>query len=98
MQYNNTTLPNEECTVLSMFGEDTAQNLTNESAGYTYDDDKDGIYLFFNTDKSAFAASVFSNSSYILISVAAAAVVGVAAFFAGMEIQKKKQKKIRGEA
>ena len=92
VQYNNTALPNEGCTVLSMFGEDSAQNLTNEQSGYTYDDDKDGIYMFFNTDVNAFAGSVFSNSIYLLTSVAAALLVGVAAFFAGMAVQKKKNK------
>ncbi len=92
VQYNNTALPNEGCNVLSMFGEDSAQNLTNEQSGYTYDDDKDGIYMFFNTDASAFTGSVFTNSIYLLASVAAALLVGVAAFFAGMAVQKKKNK------
>ena len=95
VQYEDSKLPSEESTALSMFGEDSAQNLTNEQSGYTYDDDKEGIYLFYNTDTSAFAGSVFSNSSYILVSVAAAIVVGVAAFFVGMGVQKKK---FKGEA
>ena len=90
VQYKDTKLPNEESTALSMFGENSAQNLTNEQSGYTYDDDKEGIYLFYNMDASAFAGSVFSNSSYILVSVAAAIVIGVAAFFVGMGVQKRK--------
>ncbi len=95
VKYKNSNLPDEECTALSMFGEDVAQNLTNEQAGYTYDDDMGGIYMFFNTDKNAFAGSVFSNGTYILVSAAAAIVVGCAAFFAGMGVQKKK---VRGAA
>ena len=92
IQYGDSSLPNESCTVLSMFGEDSVQNLTNEQAGYTYDDDKGGIYLFFNTDKNAFAGSVFSNGTYILVSAAAAVVVGLAAFIVGVEVQKKKSR------
>ena len=60
VQYNDTNLPNDDSTALSMFGESSAQNLTNEQAGYTYDDDKDGIYLFYGTDSDAFAASIFT--------------------------------------
>ena len=93
VQYKDSSLPNEESTALSMFGENSAQNLTNEQAGYTYDDEEDGIYVFYNTDKSAFAGSVFSNNSYVLISVAAAVIVGAAAFFAGMGVQKKRNKR-----
>ena len=92
VQYGSSSLPNEESTALSMFGENVSQNLTNEQAGYTYDDDKGGIYLFYNMDQSAFAGSVFSSSTYILVSVAAAVVVGAAAFFAGMGVQKRKMR------
>ena len=90
VQYKSSDIPKESSTALSMFGENVAQNLTNEQLGYTYDDDMGGIYMFYNVDENAFAGSVFSDSSYILISVAAAAVIGVAAFFAGAGVQKKK--------
>ena len=90
VQYKSSDIPKGSSAALSMFGENVAQNLTNEQLGYTYDDDMGGIYMFYNVDESAFAGSVFSDSSYILISVAAAAVVGIAAFFAGAGVQKKK--------
>ncbi len=90
VQYESSSIPKESSTALSMFGENVAQNLTNKQLGYTYADGKSGIYLFYNVDESAFAGSVFSDSSYILVSVAAAIVVGAAAFFAGESVQKKK--------
>ena len=90
VQYKSSDIPKGSSNALSMFGENVAQNLTNEQLGYTYDDDMGGIYMFYNVDENAFAGSVFSDSSYILISVAAAAVIGVAAFFAGAGVQKKK--------
>ena len=90
VQYKSSDIPKGSSAALSMFGENVAQNLTNEQLGYTYDDDMGGIYMFYNVDENAFAGSVFSDSSYILISVAAAAVIGVAAFFAGAGVQKKK--------
>ncbi len=90
VQYKSSDIPKGSSMALSMFGENVAQNLTNEQLGYTYDDDMGGIYMFYNVDENAFAGSVFSDSSYILISVAAAAVIGVAAFFAGAGVQKKK--------
>ena len=89
VQYEDTNLPNEDYSVLSMFGEDVAQNLTNKKSGYTYADGKSGIYLFFNTDKTAFAGSVFTNNQYVLVSAAVAVVVGVAAFFAGKNVKRK---------
>ncbi len=92
VQYESSDIPKDSSNALSMFGENSAQNLTNEQLGYTYDDDMGGIYMFYNVDENAFAGSVFSDSSYILISVAAAAVIGVAAFFAGTGVQKKKFK------
>ncbi len=92
VQYKSSDIPKDSSNALSMFGENSAQNLTNEQLGYTYDDDMGGIYMFYNVDENAFAGSVFSDSSYILISVAAAAVIGVAAFFAGAGVQKKKFK------
>ncbi len=92
VQYESSDIPKDSSNALSMFGENSAQNLTNEQLGYTYDDDMGGIYMFYNVDENAFAGSVFSDSSYILISVAAAAVIGIAAFFAGAGVQKKKFK------
>ena len=75
-----------------MFGESSAQNLTNKTSGYTYADGKSGIYLFYKTDANAFAGSVFSNNSQVLVSVTAAVVVGAAAFFVGMGVEKKRLK------
>ncbi len=92
VQYEDSSLPDETYTALSMFGEDTAQNLTNKTAGYTYSDGKNGIYLFYRTDANAFAGSVFSQNSEVLIGVASAVVVGAAAFFVGMGVEKKRQK------
>ncbi len=92
VQYEDSSLPDETYTALSMFGEDTAQNLTNKTAGYTYSDGKNGIYLFYRTDANAFAGSVFSENSEILIGVTAAVVVGAAAFFVGMGVEKKRLK------
>ncbi len=90
VQYESSSIPKESSAALSMFGENVAQNLTNKQLGYTFADGRSGIYLFYNVDENAFAGSVFSNSSHILISVAAAAVIGIAAFFAGVEVKKKK--------
>ncbi len=92
VQYENSNLPDETYTALSMFGENSAQNLTNKTSGYTYADGKSGIYLFYKTDANAFAGSVFSNNSQVLISVTAAVAVGVAAFFVGMGVEKKRKK------
>ncbi len=92
VQYEDSNLPDETYTALSMFGEDTAQNLTNKTAGYTYSNGKNGIYLFYRTDANAFAGSVFSQNSEVLIGVTAAIVVGAAAFFVGMGVEKKRQK------
>ncbi len=92
VQYEDSSLPDETYTALSMFGEDTAQNLTNKTAGYTYSDGKNGIYLFYRTDANAFAGSVFSNNSEVLIGMTAAIVVGAAAFFVGMGVEKKRLK------
>ena len=92
VQYEDSSLPDETYTALSMFGESSAQNLTNKTSGYTYADGKSGIYLFYKTDANAFAASVFSNNSQVLVSVTAAVVVGAAAFFVGMGVEKKRLK------
>ena len=90
VRYESSDIPKGSSNALSMFGENVAQNLTNKQLGYTYADGMGGIYMFYNVDENAFAGSVFSNSSHILISVAAAAVVGIAAFFAGVGVKKKK--------
>ena len=92
VQYEDSSLPDETYTALSMFGESSAQNLTNKTSGYTYADGKSGIYLFYKTDANAFAGSVFSNNSQVLVSVTAAVVVGAAAFFVGMGVEKKRLK------
>ena len=94
VRYESSDIPKGSSNALSMFGENVAQNLTNKQLGYTYADGMGGIYMFYNVDESAFAGSVFSNSSHILISVAAAAVVGIAAFLAGVGVKKKK---VQGE-
>ncbi len=90
VQYEDSNLPDESYTALSMFGEDSAQNLTNKLGGYTYSDSKNGIYLFYNTDTKAFAGSVFTETHHVMLSVASAAVIGIAAFFVGIGMQKKK--------
>ena len=92
VQYEDSSLPDETYTALSMFGESSAQNLTNKTSGYTYADGKSGIYLFYKTDANAFAGSVFSSNSQVLVSVTAAVVVGAAAFFVGMGVEKKRLK------
>ena len=89
VQYNDTNLPNDDSTALSIFCESTAQNLTNEQAGYTYDDDKDGIYLFYGTDSNAFAASIFTNGKYILTGGISALVAAVIFFFIGRAVGSK---------
>ncbi len=91
VQYGNSNLPGDNYTALSMFGESVAQNLTNKSMGYTYSDGKNGVYLFYNTDKAAFAGSVFSETKYILMG-AAEAVLLASIFFAGRAVGKKKSK------
>ena len=93
VQYNDTNLPNDDSTALSMFGESTAQNLTNEQAGYTYDDDKDGIYLFYGTDSNAFAASIFTGGNYVLVGGLSALVAAVIFFFIGQAVGKNGRRK-----
>ena len=82
VQYNDTNIPDDH-TALSIFCESSAQNLTNEKAGYTYSDSKEGIYLFYGTDSNAFAGSVFTNGKYVLVGGVSALVAAVIAFFAG---------------
>ncbi len=93
VRYEDSNLPSSEYTALSLFCENSARNLTDKKSGFTYADDKNGIYMFFNTDKYVFAGSVFSNGLYITAGVVFAAVIGVAAFFAGYNVRKKKELK-----
>ncbi len=92
VQYKNSNIPGDR-TALSMFGESVAQNLTNKSAGYTYADGEGGIYMFYGTDSSAFAGSIFSNKTYALIGGGAAAVFAVISFFAVGAVKKKKSER-----
>ena len=92
VQYNNTEVPGDS-TPLSIFCESVAQNLTNKKAGYTYADSKNGIYLFYGTDSNAFAGSIISNSSYILVGGISAIIAAAIAFFAGKSVGGKKSKK-----
>ena len=91
VQYSNSNIPDDD-TALSMFGESVAQNLTNEKAGYTYSDDKNGIYLFYSTDATAYAGSVFSNGFYAMIGAGVMAVIAVVSYFVSYGIKKKKNK------
>ena len=95
VQYENSNIPGDD-TPLSMFGESVAQNLTNEKAGYTYSDDEDGIYLFYGTDDTVYAGSVFSNSTYVLIGIGALVVVAAITYFICRAIKKKKS--FKGES
>ncbi len=92
VQVGNSDLPNDS-TPLSIFCESVAQNLTNKNAGYTYSDSKNGIYLFYGTDASAFAGSAISNGTYALIGGGVAIVVAAVAFYLGTVTGKKKTKK-----
>ncbi len=92
VQYNNTKIPGNR-TPLSIFCESAAQNLTDEKAGYTYSDDKSGIYLFYGTEESAFAGSVVSDGGYyVLVGGGCAIVAAVIAFFVGKNAGKKSKK------
>jgi hypothetical protein len=93
VQYNDTNLPNDDSTALSIFCESTAQNLTNEQAGYTYADSKDGIYLFYETDSSVFAGSVFTGGNYVLVGGLSALVAAVIFFFIGQAVGKNGRRK-----
>ena len=92
VQYKNTDIPDER-KPLSVFCESVAQNLTNEQSGYTYNDSKGGIYLFYGADASAFAGSAISTGIYVLVGSATAIVVAVAGYFVGKTTEKKKRKK-----
>ena len=92
VQYNNTNIPNDTV-ALSMFGESVAQNLTNKKLGYTYADGKSGIYLFYGTDTSIFAGSVFSNGVYALCGAGALVICAVAITLIVKASKKKKTSK-----
>lgn len=91
-QFANTKIPNES-TPLSLFGESTAQNLTNARGGYTYADNKGGIYLFYGTDSSALAGSAISTGVYALIAGGSFIVFGLASFFITKKVRNKKNQK-----
>ena len=96
VQYGNSDVP-DDSTPLSMFCESTAQNLTNEKAGYTYADSKNGVYLFYNADSNAYAGSVFSSGTYALIAGASLIVAAAISYLVGLGIKKKKAKSGKGE-
>ncbi len=94
VQYNDTNIPKNKV-ALSMFGESVAQNLTNKKMGYTYADGKSGIYLFFGTDTSIFAGSIFSNGVYAL---GGAGVMVIFALAVSVIVKANRKKKANGEA
>ena len=91
VQYANSNVPGES-TALSAFCESTAQNLTDEKLGYTYNDGKNGIYLFFGTDNTAYAGSAVSNGIYALAGGCSVAVFAAITYFATTAAKKKKEK------
>lgn len=91
VQYANPNIPNES-TPLSLFGEKVAQNLTNNKNGFTYDDDKGGIYLFYNVDNSAYAGSAISTGAYALIAGGCAIILAAISFFVSKKIMTRKGK------
>ena len=91
LKNNNTNIPDDR-TALSIFCDSVAENLTNEKAGYTYSDSKEGIYLFYGTDSTVYAGSAFSNGQYALIGGASMIVFAVLSFFVGKGIKKRKEK------
>ena len=97
VQTGNSDVP-ADSTALSIFCESVAQNLTNKKAGYTYADSKNGIYLFYGTDESAFAGSAISTGIYALIGGAATIVVAVIGYFVGKATEKQKRKKENANA
>ncbi len=92
VQYVNSSIP-DDTTALSMFCENTAQNLTNKKSGYTYADGKNGIYLFYGTDSSVFAGSVYSNGTHAIFCGGAMIVCGFVSYFIIKGIRKKKNGK-----
>ncbi len=97
VQYNNTKIP-DDTAPLSMFGESVAQNLTNKKMGYTYADGKSGIYLFYGSDSSIFAGSVFSNGIYALSAAGAVAIIAVAAVIIRKNTKKRKNTEVTANA
>ncbi len=96
VQYNNTKIPDDRVP-LSIFCESTVQNLTNEKSGYTYSNGKNGIYLFYGADESAFAGSIISDGGYyVLVGGGCAIVAAAIAFFVGKSVGRKSKKE--GEA
>ncbi len=91
-QYAKADIPNET-TALSLFGEKSAQNLTNAKANFTYADGKGGIYLFYDTDKSYVAGSAITTGNIALIAGGSTAVCAVAAYFISKAVKNKKLKK-----
>ncbi len=89
VQFQNTNIPDQK-SALSMFAENTAQNLTNSKNGYTYSDSKNGIYMFYGADDSAYAGSIFSNTTYALIGGGITAVIAVMLAVITNTIKKKK--------
>ena len=92
VQYENSTIPDDR-TPLSMFCEDSAQNITDKRAGFTFADNKNGIYMFFGTDANAYAGSVITGGRYALIG-GVAGFLTAAAFFAGNLTGKKRKIKV----
>lgn len=90
VQYANSNVPGES-TALSAFCESTAQNLTDEKLGYTYNDGKNGIYLFFGTDNTAYAGSAVSNGIYALVGGCSVAVFAAITYFVTNAAKKKKE-------
>ncbi len=97
VQYNDTNIP-DDTVALSMFGESVAQNLTNKKLGYTYADGKSGIYLFYSTDSSIFAGSVFSNGTYALCGAGVLVICAVAITFIVKASKKKSNKEANANA
>lgn len=97
IQYGNSNVP-DQSTALSLFGDKTAQNLTNSKGGFTYADNKNGIYLFYNTDSTVFAGSAISSGIYALIAGGSLIVFAVASFFISKTIRNKKNGKENAHA
>ncbi len=92
VQYVNTGIP-DDTVALSMFGENTVQNLTNKKSGYTYADGKNGIYLFYGTDGSVFAGSVYSNGTHAIFCGVTMIICGFISYFIIKGVRKKKNSK-----
>ncbi len=91
VQYENTNIPGKK-TALSMFGENAVQNLTNSKLGYTYSDSRNGIYMFYAADTSAYAGSAFSSATYALFGGGTVAVLAAVAAVITKLIKKKRDK------